>query len=143
MGEPCRIVDELRDAPWVVLAAYLVPDGRSMMEYARLDEDSLVVRNVRPALSARLLTLISWLGRRAWGRRLRAHALPSSMRTHVIVPEVCREALYHDCPDDISERAKVLLEREPNWAGLRRHVSPTRASDASQRPISSAREIAP
>ncbi len=50
-----------RIAGLVYLAAYLVPDGRSMMDYALMDPQSLVVRNIAkplpPALLRRLVRI--------------------------------------------------------------------------------------
>src|SRR5262245_13112953 len=37
----------------VYLAAYLVPNGKSMMDYAVLDRESMVVRNVEPRFDPR------------------------------------------------------------------------------------------
>lgn len=107
-----------RVAGLVYLAAYLVPDGRSMMEYALLDEDSLVAQNVEAALPRRRLPrLVRWL-RSPLLRWLSARLLPARLQTHRLARAVYRDALYHDCPDEITALAEVLLEPEPNWAGF-------------------------
>jgi pimeloyl-ACP methyl ester carboxylesterase len=100
------------------LAAYLVPNGRSMMEYALLDPESLAVQNTTTAIPRRWLpTLVRWL-RSGVVRWLSAWLLPRSLQVHRLAPASYREALYHDCPNEIVELANVLLEPEPNWAGF-------------------------
>jgi pimeloyl-ACP methyl ester carboxylesterase len=110
----------------VYLAAYLVPNGKAMMDYALLDSESLVVQNVTPALPPWML---KWLLRVTRHRALRwilASTLPTLAQRHVLKPEVYREALYHDCGDEITELANVLLEPEPNWPGF----TPLRLSES-------------
>ncbi|HSW14633.1 MAG TPA: alpha/beta fold hydrolase [Solimonas sp.] len=107
-----------RIAGLVYLAAYLVPDGRSMMEYALQDSDSLVVQNVETSLDRRLLPLLVSLFRSVALQRLCALLLPQSLQQHRLKRSVYREALYHDCGDEITALANVLLEAEPNWAGF-------------------------
>jgi len=102
----------------VYLAAYLVPDGRSMMDYAALDRDSLVVRNVEPRVGPRVTGWMSLLARSGVARWILARLLPRRLVTHTLRREVYREALYHDCPDEITELAHVLLEPEPTLAGF-------------------------
>ncbi|CAN7373174.1 alpha/beta fold hydrolase [Pseudoduganella sp. LjRoot289] len=107
-----------RIAGLVYLAAYLVPDGKSMMEYALLDKESLVVRNVIPALSeARAARLIRWF-KRPLLRWLVPRLLPGAMQSHRLNRRVYKEALYHDCADEITALAHTLLQSEPNWAGF-------------------------
>jgi pimeloyl-ACP methyl ester carboxylesterase len=102
----------------VYLAAYLVPNGKSMMEYAVLDEESLVVQNVVPPLgkerAARMVRLLA----KPFYRRLVAAILPERRQIHRLRREVYRQALYHDCPEEITELANALLESEPNWPGF-------------------------
>ncbi|HEU0065374.1 MAG TPA: hypothetical protein VFQ58_10095, partial [Flavisolibacter sp.] len=38
--------------------------------------------------------------------------------SHVLQPEIYKEGLYHDCDDDITELAKVLLSNEPVESGM-------------------------
>jgi pimeloyl-ACP methyl ester carboxylesterase len=102
----------------VYLAAYLVPDGRSMMEYALQDPDSLVVRNVEMALNRKYMPFLVRLFRSELCQRLLAAILPRYLQVHRLKRSAYREALYHDCPDEITELANVLLEAEPNWAGF-------------------------
>jgi hypothetical protein len=103
---------------WHRLAAYLVPNGKAMMDYAVLDTESLVVQNVTPRLPPWMLRWLLRVTRHRTVRRLLAFALPSPAQRHVLKPEVYREALYHDCGDEITELANVLLEPEPNWSGF-------------------------
>jgi len=102
----------------VYLAAYLVPSGRSMMDYAIEDPTSLVVQNVQsstpPQTIRRLVTIFKSPFARALGRAL----LPSSQQIHRLKRSAYKPALYHDCPDEIVELANTLLESEPNWPGF-------------------------
>lgn len=102
----------------VYLAAYLVPDRRLMMDYAILDRASLVVQNVEPRLDEPLLRRLLWLTRSRFMRWLLARLLPKSLQTHALARSAYREALYHDCPEEIPQLADALLEPEPNWAGF-------------------------
>ena len=111
----------------VYLAAYLVPDGRSMMEYALQDTESLVLRNVELALDRGHMPLLTRLFRHEWLARLCARLLPRRFQVHRLALRAYRDALYHDCPPEITELAHVLLEAEPNWAGFSRlRLSPER-----------------
>lgn len=102
----------------VYLAAYLVPDGKTMMDYAAQDTASLVVQNVVPRLGAAgAARLGRWL-RRPWGRVLLPRCLPAARQTHRLRPEAYHQALYHDCPPEITALAHALLEPEPNWSGF-------------------------
>jgi pimeloyl-ACP methyl ester carboxylesterase len=102
----------------VYLAAYLVPNGKSMMDYAVLDRESLVARNVEPRLDARTFSRLRAVSRTAAGRKLLARALPERLRTHSLRRAAYRAALYHDCPDEITELANTLLEAEPTLPGF-------------------------
>jgi pimeloyl-ACP methyl ester carboxylesterase len=99
----------------VYLAAYLVPSGRAMIDYARLDPQSLIVQNVGQPLPSRGMVR---LARSALVRWLCARLLPARLQTHMLARHAFRDALYHDCPDDITELANVLLEPEPSLAGF-------------------------
>jgi pimeloyl-ACP methyl ester carboxylesterase len=99
----------------VYLAAYLVPSGRAMIDYTLLDPQSLVVQNVDQKLPPRAMVR---LARSALVRWLAARLLPERLQTHALAKRAYREALYHDCPDEITELANVLLEREPSLAGF-------------------------
>ena len=102
----------------VYLAAYLVPNGRSMMEYAVDDPDSLVVQNVEAGLSPKMIRLLTRLFRSGLLRAVGAALLPRAMQQHRLKREAYRAALYADCGDEIVELANALLEAEPNWAGF-------------------------
>ena len=102
----------------IYLAAYLVPDGRSMMEFAVDDTESLVVRNVALGFDSKYVPLLVRALRSAPLRWLAGILLPLRLQTHRLKPAAYREALYHDCPDEITALANVLLEPEPNWAGF-------------------------
>ena len=115
-----------RIAGLVYLAAYLVPNGRAMMDYAVLDRESLVVQNVTPSLPSWMLRWLLRVTRHRAMRWLLASTLPGFAQHHLLKPEVYREALYHDCGDEITELARVLLEPEPNWAGF----TPLRLSES-------------
>jgi pimeloyl-ACP methyl ester carboxylesterase len=111
----------------VYLAAYLVPDGKSMMEYAVHDAQSLVLQNVVSRLDRKYLPLLIRVFGREWTQRLASRLLPDSLQIHRLRRSAYREALYHDCGDDIISLAEVLLEAEPNWSGFSRlHLSPQR-----------------
>lgn len=102
----------------VYLAAYLVPNGRSMMDYALQDDDSLVVQNAGGSVPR---SQLRWLVRHLRSerrQRLLARLLPASMQVHRLRKSVYREALYHDCGDEITALANALLEAEPNWPGF-------------------------
>ena len=107
-----------RIAGLVYLAAYLIPDGRSMMDYALLDPDSLVVRNIARPLPPALLRRMVRMFKSPLARAIGATLLPRKMQTHRLKREAYREALYHDCGEEIVELANALLEEEPNWAGF-------------------------
>jgi pimeloyl-ACP methyl ester carboxylesterase len=102
----------------VYLAAYLVPDGRSMMDYALLDQGSLVIQNLVGRPPERALRRMVALFRRGMWRWIAARLLPARWQTHALARPAYRAALYHDCPDEIARLADVLLEPEPNWAGF-------------------------
>lgn len=111
-----------RVAGLVYVAAYLVPSGRSMMDYARTDGDSLVVQNIvapppRWVLDAMRSAAVRWLT---------ARVLPARLQSHRLHRRAYHEALYHDCPPEITRLAEVLLEPEPNAPGF----TPLRLTEA-------------
>lgn len=110
----------------VYLAAYLIPNGKAMMDYAVLDTESLVVQNVTPNLPPWMLRWLLRVTRHRAARWLLAFTLPTLLQRHVLKSEVYRAALYHDCGDEITELANVLLEPEPNWPGF----TPLRLSES-------------
>ena len=101
----------------VYLASYLVPNGKSMMDYCLLDSDSLVLQNVVPKINIKLANL---LNRNFTGfkKQLINLFLPKKFRTHHLSSQIFKEALYHDCPDEITELANDLLTLEPNLGGF-------------------------
>ena len=107
-----------RLAGLVYLAAYLVPHGKTMMDYAATDTDSLVVQNVRPALSPARLRALHRVARTGLGRWLLSTLLPSHLQRHHLRQRAFREALYADCPERITALADALLTPEPNWPGF-------------------------
>lgn len=84
----------------VYLAAYLVPDGKTQREYSMQDTGGVLKPYVTqyPELNA-----------------------------HTLKPEIYKEGLYHDCADDITESAKLLLSHEPVESG----ITPLRLTEAN------------
>jgi pimeloyl-ACP methyl ester carboxylesterase len=75
----------------VYLAAYLVPNGKTQKEYSVQDSEG-------------------WL---------KPHVVMNEEgNAHTLRPEIYKEGLYHDCPDDITELAKILLSHEPVESGI-------------------------
>lgn len=102
----------------IYLAAYLVPNGKTMMDYACTDNASLVVQNTTAKLPQRWIAyLVRWL-RNPLLRWLSMKLLPRSWQVHTLRPSAYQAALYHDCPADILELADSLLEPEPHWSGF-------------------------
>jgi pimeloyl-ACP methyl ester carboxylesterase len=107
-----------RIAGLVYLAAYLVPDGKSMMEYAIQDRTSLVLQHVETPLSPRLMRrLIPLLKNPAW-RWLIRMLLPRRLQSHRLKRSVYHAALYNHATDEVTALANALLEPEPNWPGF-------------------------
>jgi pimeloyl-ACP methyl ester carboxylesterase len=102
----------------VYLAAYLVPNGKSMMDYAIQDKESLVLQNVMPRTGQRKMAQLIRLFRKPWWRAMLPLLVPYSQQVHHLRKEAYRDALYHDCPAHITELANVLLQEEPNWTGF-------------------------
>jgi len=47
------------------------------------------------------------------------------LNAHTLQPEIYKEGLYHDCEDNITELAKLLLSHEPVESG----ITPVRLTD--------------
>ncbi|MCB0280400.1 MAG: alpha/beta fold hydrolase, partial [Calditrichaeota bacterium] len=92
----------------VYLAAYLVPDGKSMMDYAKLDTDSLVYQNIIPKASPKKIERINQLFKQKFSRFLLKLITPKTLRCHYLAKHIYHDALYHDCPPEISELANSL-----------------------------------
>lgn len=75
----------------VYLAAYLIPNGKTQREYSIQDTGG-------------------WL-------KPYVTQYPET-GSHTLQPEIYKEGLYHDCEDDITELAKVLLSHEPVESGI-------------------------
>ena len=101
----------------IYLASYLIPNGKSMMEYALLDRKSLVIQNTVPKISLKLASRLikNYTG---YKKTLIDLVLPKKFRTHRLSQHIYKEALYHDCPPEITELANVLLTPEPNLGGF-------------------------
>jgi pimeloyl-ACP methyl ester carboxylesterase len=74
----------------VYLAAYLIPNGKTQREYSVLDTEG-------------------WL-------KPYVTQYPET-NSHTLQPAIYKEGLYHDCDDNITELAKVLLGHEPVESG--------------------------
>ncbi|PJB00157.1 MAG: alpha/beta hydrolase [Ignavibacteriales bacterium CG_4_9_14_3_um_filter_30_11] len=101
----------------IYLASYLVPNGKSMMDYALLDTESLVMQNVVPKIDIKRAIQLNrnFIG---FKKHLFSYLLPTKLKTHKLSPHIFKKALYHDCPDEITELANVLLSPEPNLGGF-------------------------
>lgn len=75
----------------IYLAAYLVPDGKTQREYSVQDTAGWL----KPYVS-----------------------IYEETRSHTLQPEIYKEGLYHDCDDDITEMAKVILSHESIESGM-------------------------
>ena len=84
----------------VYLAAYLIPNGKTQREYSIQDTEG-------------------WL-------KPYVNQHPDT-GSHTLQPEIYREGLYHDCEEEITELAKVLLSHEPVESG----ITPLQLSDAN------------
>lgn len=74
----------------IYLAAYLIPDGKSQSEYSIQDTEG-------------------WL---------KGHVTRyEESKSHTLNEEIYKTGLYHDCDDDITEMARVLLSHEPVESG--------------------------
>lgn len=70
----------------VYLAAYLVPNGKTQKEYSMQDTAGVL----KPFV-----------------------VFHEELNATTLQPEIFREGLYHDCENDITELAKMLLSHEP------------------------------
>ncbi|MEL6251982.1 MAG: alpha/beta fold hydrolase [Bacteroidota bacterium] len=102
----------------VYLAAYLIPHGKSMMEYAKEDTASLVYQNIHPKVKGERLNKLVPFFKRPLNRKLFRILASKKQKLHVLDPGVYQKALYHDCPEEITELAQVLLSPEPNLPGF-------------------------
>jgi pimeloyl-ACP methyl ester carboxylesterase len=75
----------------IYLAAYLIPNNKTQREYSLQDTEG-------------------WLK-----KYVTQHPETAS---HTLQAEIYKEGLYHDCDDDITELAKVLLGHEPVESGI-------------------------
>jgi pimeloyl-ACP methyl ester carboxylesterase len=75
----------------IYLAAYLIPNGKTQREYSIQDTEGVL----KPYVT--------------FHKELNASTLQ---------PEIYKEGLYHDCEDDITELAKLLLSHEPIESGM-------------------------
>jgi hypothetical protein len=70
----------------IYLAAYLIPDGKTQREYSAQDTEGVLRPFVKMNEGGYATTL---------------------------QPEIYKEGLYHDCDENITELAKLLLSQEP------------------------------
>ena len=70
----------------IYLAAYLIPNGKSQGEYSAQDTAGWL----KPYVT-----------------------IHEESKSHTLQPKIYKEGLYHDCSDDITEMAKVILSNEP------------------------------
>ncbi|RTL57444.1 MAG: alpha/beta fold hydrolase [Sphingobacteriales bacterium] len=75
----------------VYLAAYLIPNGKTQREYSMQDTQGVL----KPYVD-----------------------FHEASQSTTLRPEIYKEGLYHDCEDDITELAKVLLSHEPFVSGV-------------------------
>ena len=77
----------------IYLAAYLIPNGKTQKEYSALDAEGWL----KPYVT-----------------------IDEASQSHTLQPEIYLDGLYHDCDQDITEMAKVILSHEPIESGLAR-----------------------
>ncbi|HAA17166.1 MAG TPA: alpha/beta hydrolase [Cytophagales bacterium] len=75
----------------IYLAAYLIPHGKSQAEYSAQDTEGWL----KPYVTIH----------------------PES-KSHTLQAGIYQEGLYRDCPEDITEMAKVILSHEPIESGM-------------------------
>jgi pimeloyl-ACP methyl ester carboxylesterase len=75
----------------VYLAAYLIPNGKTQREYSIQDTAGVL----KPYVT-----------------------MHEALHAHTLQPEIYKEGLYADCPDEITELAKILLSHEPVESGI-------------------------
>ncbi|WP_424001423.1 alpha/beta fold hydrolase [Maribacter sp. IgM3_T14_3] len=74
----------------IYLAAYLIPDGKTQKEYSVQDTEGWLKGYVD---------------------------IHEDTKSHTLKTEIFKEGLYHDCDDDITEMANVILSNEPIESG--------------------------
>ena len=70
----------------IYLAAYLIPNGKNQMEYSLQDTQGVLKPYV---------------------------VIDQATNSLSLKPEIYKEGLYHDCEEDITAMAKVILSQEP------------------------------
>ena len=75
----------------IYLAAYLIPNGKTQGEYSIQDTEGVLKSYV---------------------------TIYESSKSHTLKPEIYKEGLYHDCDENITELAKLLLGHEPVESGM-------------------------
>ena len=75
----------------IYLAAYLIPNGKTQAEYSAQDTNGVL----KPFVTRY-----------------------SETNSHRLQPEIYKEGLYHDCDENITELAKLLLSHEPVECGI-------------------------
>jgi pimeloyl-ACP methyl ester carboxylesterase len=75
----------------VYLAAYLIPNGKTQREYSMQDTEGVL----KPYVSVH-----------------------QDLKATTLQAEIYQEGLYHDCENDITELAKLLLSAEPLESGM-------------------------
>lgn len=75
----------------IYLAAYLIPNGKTQTEYSAMDTEGIL----KPYVSR----------------------FPET-GSHTLQTEIYKEGLYHDCENDITELAKLLLSHESIATGI-------------------------
>lgn len=75
----------------VYLAAYLIPNGKTQREYSLQDTEGVL----KPYVTSH-----------------------EELKAHTLQPEIYKQGLYHDCDENITELAKLLLSHEPIESGI-------------------------
>lgn len=75
----------------IYLAAYLIPNGKTQREYSIQDTEGVL----KPYVT-----------------------MHPQINAHTLQTEIYKEGLYHDCDDNITELAKLLLSYEPVESGI-------------------------
>jgi pimeloyl-ACP methyl ester carboxylesterase len=75
----------------IYLAAYLIPNGKTQREYSVQDTQGVLKPYV---------------------------VLDETLQASTLIPEIYNEGLYHDCDENITQLAKLLLSHEPIESGL-------------------------
>lgn len=84
----------------VYLAAYLIPNGKTQREYSLQDKEGVLKPYV---------------------------VIHEELHASTLQPEIYKEGLYHDCDENITELAKLLLSNEPVESG----IAPLQLTDAN------------